>query len=262
MEMGGLRTLGLMLWLCTLSADRIDPTATGDVNAEAETPAVRMALTAFKVDDERLELSYKIVNGSDHDVWVCEGLGVTRGGGAYSPVDHEVYMASDARTLVIRKRLEVPMLFLGELLRHGGVYTRLSPGQERAYSLSFAIPVKPRRILASLGPDVTHARRLVMEVGFYDEDLREKIRRILEIAEKLRCTALSFQEIGIENYDLYECYFGGLEVSREFGGLSGFDDAWPEGSEEITIPRLWPGVLLGESFLAIVVDGVFIPYTR
>ena len=259
--MGGLRTLALMLWLCSLLADRIGPAGTDNMSAEAEAPAVRMALTAFTVDNESLELSYKIVNGSDHDVWVCEGLGLSRAHGPYNPVDHEVYMADDARTLVIRKRLEVPMLFHGELLRHGGLYVRLSPGQERAYSLSFAVPVKPRRILASFGPDVTHATRLVLEVGFYDEDLWEKIRRILEIADELNCTDI-LRELKVGYMDLYDRYFGGLQVSREFGGLSGFDDAWPEGSEQITVPRLWPSVPLGESSLTIVVDGVFIPYSR
>ena len=34
--MGGLRTLALMLWLCSLLADRISPAGTDNMSAEAE----------------------------------------------------------------------------------------------------------------------------------------------------------------------------------------------------------------------------------
>ena len=260
--MGGLRTLALMLWLCSLLADRISPAGTGDVTTDVETPAVTMVLTAFSVDDESLELSYKVMNGSDHDVWICEDLHVSKAHGPYNPKGHEVYMGGDARTLVIRKRLEVPLYIYGELLSRKVRYVRLSPGQERTWTLSLEVPVKPRTVFSSRGADATCAKRVVLEIGFYDEDLPGKIRRILDVADKLECAPTLPSEIGVAPlYDTYLYYFPGLRLSSVFGGLSGFSSVWQPGSEQIDIPHLWP-VTLGESCLQVELDGVFIPYAR
>jgi hypothetical protein len=122
------------------------------------------------------------------------------------------------------------------------------------------VPVQPYYILsAGWARTLEYVTRLAVEVGFYEGDLPGMIRHICEISEKLNCTMLTLDEIGVENAELYEAYFGGLRVSAEFGGLTGFDQAYEPASGQISIPHMWP-VRLGERSLQIEIDGVLLPY--
>jgi len=53
------------------------------------------------VNDTKLELSYKIKNNTDHDVWICDSVNAGR------TFNIDVYLAEDAQTLVIMKRIDV-----------------------------------------------------------------------------------------------------------------------------------------------------------
>jgi hypothetical protein len=122
--------------------------------------------------------------------------------------------------------------------------------------VSLTVPVEPCRVYATeLASSLLHARRLVLEIGFYDEDLPKLIRDILEIAEKLNC--LEYSE---HTTDLFMYYFKGAWIAQLFGGLTGFEEnRYKEGNEEINIPYTRQQ-LSGEQVLRIEVDGVNIPY--
>ena len=64
--------------------------AFSDVLADEQNSDVSMTITKFHVDDQTLELGWKIVNNSDHDVWVCDSIDTHPG----FP-DFEVFMARD-----------------------------------------------------------------------------------------------------------------------------------------------------------------------
>jgi hypothetical protein len=103
-----------------------------------------------------------------------------------------------------------------------------------------------------------HAGRLVLEIGFYNEDLPKLIRDILEMTEKLNCARLEFSEYETA---FFMRYFKGIYIAhRHFGGLSSFEEyTYQEGNEEINIPYTRQN-LIGEQVLRIEVDGVHVPY--
>ena len=231
----------------------------GDLTDQNEVAAVMIVLTKLEITHQTLELGYKLKNTSDHDVWLCDSLDI---GPPPSPpivVAYEAYLAEDAETLLIRRRFDVPEEGIKELAVLQSRYIRLCPGQERAESLSLAVPVSPQLVLAVDKAQAEYATRLTIEIGYYDEDLPGLIRRILEVAEKLKCTKLLYTDIGIENIEIFQHYFAGLVISSAFGGLSGFNESQKDMSEQILIPYMGP-VLSRERALQLVVDGLYIPY--
>jgi hypothetical protein len=170
-----------------------------------------------------------------------------------------VYLSEDEQSLMIRRRLDVPtnMYFNASPV---GRYVLLRSEQERTESVSLFVPVGSRPLFANRLETSVHARHLVLEIGFYNEDLPGMIRDILEMAEKLNCTSFA---IGDDTRDFFIRYFKGIWIARMFGGLSGFERfAYKEGSEEIeiTYSRYSRQNFNDEQVLRIEVDGVNIPY--
>ena len=225
-----------------------------DVTDQNDVDTVIIALTRLDVNDTKLELSYKIKNNTDHDVWICDNVSI------YTKRDFEVYLSEDEQSLLIRRRLDVPTTLSLAACPYGR-YVLLHPGQERTESVSLEVPVAPRRVFASAQATSDHARRLVLEIGFYNEDLPGMIRDILEIAEKLNCVRLESYFENEYTTALYMRYFKGIWIAHQlFGGLSQFEKyTYKEGSEEIEIPYTWQE-FNGEQVLRIKVDGVHIPY--
>jgi hypothetical protein len=246
-----IESLILALTLCVFSLMFAQSETGGDPN-NVEEKIVTIELTKLDVNDTTLELSYKIKNNTDHEVWICDDVDVY-----LASIDFEVYLSEDEQTLLIRKRLDVPTdVEWGSC--PNGHYVLLRSGQERTESLSLAVPVHPRRLFASGEAVSDHARRLVLEIGFYNEDLPGMIRDILEMAEKLNCARLESSEY---RTPFFIRYFKGIWIAHQlFGGLSGFEEyTYKEGSEEINIPYTWQN-FGGEQVLRIEVDGVYIPY--
>ncbi|MHC4511343.1 MAG: Hint domain-containing protein [Planctomycetota bacterium] len=238
--------LGMCVFLASFTAAQ----APKDVN-DPQGPGVTMALTRLDVNDTNLELSYKIKNNTDHNVWICDNVDV------HTTVDFEAYLAEDEQSLLIRRRLDVPTAWEWSFSPDGR-YVLLRPGRERNESLSFDVPVKPQRVFASKLATSDHARRLVLEIGFYKEDLPTLIRDIIAITEKLNCAPIKPSE---HEAAILRRYFKGLWIgSTLFGGLSSFEKyTYQEGNEEIEIPYTWQK-FSGEQVLRIEVDGVNIPY--
>ena len=223
-----------------------------DVVDQNDVNSVTIALTRLDVNDTKLELSYKIKNNTDADVWVCDDVSV------WSTMNFEVYLSEDEQTLMIRKRLDVPTTVYFVVPPYGR-YVLLRSDQERTESVSLDVPVGPGPLFASRLGTPDHARRLVLEIGFYDEDLPKLIRDILEMAEEVDCAPL---KLNSQKYSatFYARYFKGAWIAQLFGGLSGFEEnTYKEGSEEINIPYTRQQ-LSGEQVLRIEVDGVHIPY--
>ena len=97
--------------------------------------------------------------------------------------------------------------------------------------------------------------RLVLEIGYYNEDLPELIRSILEVAEKLDCTGFDSKEA--YSSDIFKRYFKGLLISHQFGPLSRFNEEHKDVSEEF-ITSVTFG-FLGEGVLKIAAEDVSIP---
>jgi len=210
-----------------------------------------IALTKLDVNDTNLKLSYKIKNNTDHNVWICDDVSVR------TTVDFEVYLSEDEQSLLIRRRLDVPTAWVWTI-NPCGRYVILPSGQERTESVSLPVPIEPHRVFASKLAISDRARRLVLEIGFYNEDLPTLIRDIIEITEKLNCEPIEPNE---HESNLIMRYFKGLWIGESlFGGMSDFEKyTYQEGNKEIKIPYTWQN-FGGEQILRIEVDGVHIPY--
>lgn len=227
-----------------------------DVNEpnDSQDSDVSISLTHFEVTDANLELAWKIKNDTDHDVWICDTINADNP----SYKQFEVYMPEDEQTLLIRKRLDVPTVLVWASHPRGR-YVLFRSGQELNESLSLDVPVQHKYGFASEQATSDHARRLVLEIGFYNEDLPGLIRELIEVVEKLNCASLEPQEYMTP---LFIHYFKGIWIVNKFfgGGLSNFEE-WlsQQGNEEIRIPYTWQN-LGSEQVLRIEVDGVHIPY--
>jgi len=219
----------------------------GDLTDQNEVAAVMIVLTKLEITHQTLELGYKLKNTSDHDVWLCDTLNDL--GARF-----EAYLAEDAHTLVIRRRLDVPAQVLWPFIPQGR-YVRLRAGHERTESLSLTVPVHPHIVYAGGGANAEYATRLVLEIGFYNEDLPGLIRSIIEVAERLGCAPPTVKDY---DSDIMRRYFSGLLIYGRFGGLSHFDKFHKDVSEEFL--TAYTDRLLGEQVLRIAVENLYIPY--
>jgi len=217
----------------------------GDNPDVEEETGVTIELTKLDVNDTNLELQYKIKNGTDHDVWICDNVNKIAN-------PFEVFLAKDAQTLVLRKRLDVPSSKIWHT-QPTGLYVRLRPGEDLFESLSLNLPVQSSFVFASQGRTLVtqNARFLSLEIGFYDEDLPGLILSIIQEADKfsdLKCFAATA---------MTKEYFRGLLVRNRMGTLPSITEAHSKG--QVFICYSWQA-LTGEKVLRIVVDGVSIPY--
>lgn len=242
--------LMLALTLCVFSPRHAQADNTNDQNSD-EGRVVTIELTKLDVNDTILKLSWKIKNNTDHDIWICDDVSV------FDKHDFEVYLSEDNRSLLIRRRLDVPTIVEWVQWPYGR-YVLLRSGQERSESLSLDVPIHPLRLFANGLANSNYARCLVLEIGFYNEDLPKLIREILEMAEKLNCTRLEPSEYTTA---FFMRYFKGIWIAHKlFGGLSDFEKyVYKDGDEEIEIPYTQQN-FGGEQVLRIEVDGVYIPY--
>jgi hypothetical protein len=212
-----------------------------DAGAKRKSGVEIIALTEPDVTDKRLELRYEIKNGSDEAVWVCDSVDT------YEGLRFEAYLTNDGQTLLIRRRHDVPISLFRDL--PCGRYVCLGAGDSRTESLFLSVPVYLRGVFSSgaLPQGTVYARRLVLEIGFYAEDLPRMVRGILEKAEK----------VSDENTDKNLAL-----VNENIGGLLYFNES-NEGlrhrDEQVLIPYTHQG-LRGEQVLRVTVDGLLIPY--
>ena len=219
-----------------------------DFTDQNDVDSVIIALTRLDVNDTTLELSYKIKNNTDHDVWICDSVNTGR------TFNIDVYLAEDAKTLVIMKRIGIVSEFWSIDRYRSSRSVRLRPAQEYSESLSLDVPVGPSVMYVDKRANAEFASRLAIEIGFYNEDVLKRIRSIIEVAERFNYT-----NVRVPDYDsdIIRSYFKGLLIARTFGGLSRFDEVYADVGE-LLIGPLYD--FFGEQVLRIEVDGVHIPY--
>lgn len=253
--MNRMKCLIMALTLCVLLAMSPEAESDEDPGDEEET-TVTIALTKLDVNDTTLELSWKIKNNTDYDVWICDSLSPEY------PSFYEYFLDKDGKTLVLRRRSDLPirqeLTMKYPPLRSR--YVRLRSGQEKTETVSLAIPVRSYRISTGESANAEYARRLALEIGFYDEDLPGLILHIVEIAEKLNYDF----NVGFPDFhdlEIVDRFFGGWSITNGFKNLLGFSESVMSASVdgEFTIHYMGP-VLNGEQTLCITIDGVSIPY--
>jgi hypothetical protein len=167
--MDSLVSLSLMLLIRGLSMELAGSDGPSPTNQVGTGATAMIALTALDVNDQTLTLRYKIINRSDRDIWICEGVGVA---GEPGTLYSDVYVDPDGRTLVIARRIEVPMQ--REYVRppdFEGRYVRVRPEQEQIQSLALSVPIKRYGFFTLAGPDVDYATRLLLKIGCFDKDI-------------------------------------------------------------------------------------------
>jgi hypothetical protein len=243
-------SLILTLTLCVLLARCIQAESVADPNNNEE-KVVTIELTKLDVNDTTIELSYKITNNTYHDVWICDSIDTRM------TFNFEVFLAEDAQTLVIRRRLNVPAYVAWRRGSPSGRYICLRPGEDRPESLSLNLPVESRSVYGGVGPTTVKkcAKGLSLEIGFYDENLPGLVCSILQVAEKFSGTIDADFVIAKE-------YFRGVLVRGSMMGLLSYYEKFSEdpcSEGQVLIPYN-NQFLTGEKVLRIKVDGVSIPY--
>ena len=205
----------------------------------SDAPTIRVS--CFDLSDRLLKLSYVIRNASNRDIWILSGDDYTSAGA-------EVFMDEDDQTLVIRERLDLPMMYTS-LHNLNGRYVLLRPGHTRAESVTLAVPVHPQYLFWP-GPKsdaLEHARRLVIEIGYHAGDLPGMVRGILESTDTIGNGASNRYDKLVHNY-----FRSSLDFNRA-NEILGHRD------EEVLIPYT-DQELKGEQILRAAVKDVRIPY--
>jgi hypothetical protein len=220
-----------------------------DSAGTSEEATVTLELTRLVVTGSSLELTYTIRNGLDRDVWICSEAGA---------IPYEMYLTQDKQTLLIRKRLDVPSSMIWRTSPHPGTYVRLKTGAIRPESLVIDLPAKQQSTYASIGGEVVtqRASRLVLEIGYYDEDLPALIRGICAVADQLSGKGW---ELGYGlGTDALKTYFRGLIVRGNFVGSDVLKDE-PYTKDYLSV-QYSGQALTGEKVLRLETKGVSIPY--
>jgi hypothetical protein len=243
----------LALCIVLIGDIQSDETETSD----GEETSVVIKLIKLDMNDQTLELHWKIKNSSDHNVWICDSIDTHPG----FP-DFEVFMDGNNQTLVIRRRFDLPVaVTLDGFLK--GRYMRLRSGEERVESLTLHMPASLERYFEAEIGRAEYARSLALEIGFYDEDLRELILNIVGVAEKLNCADPIIPPLDIDDIGIRDHYFAGLIIARTFNSKNWpyFKETVEGGGEEILIPHMGQ-IFKAEQVLKIRLDGVSIPYSQ
>jgi hypothetical protein len=242
--------LVMVLALCFPLA-RCTGAESGNVMTAEEDAIVKLVLTKLVVDEKNFEMGWKIINNSDHDVWICDSA-------------TDWFMNRDNETLVIRMRYNISNKgVIWEIPPHPRFYySRLHPGEQKVKSITLPLPVKPDALFETSRGNAEHARRVALEIGYYDEDLRTLILEIVNVAEKLGCDASAISFWTPEStQEVYHRFFGGVLIAQLFNSPTAkyFSDSVTSGGDEIIVPYFHQA-LHGEQVLSLEVDNVSIPY--
>lgn len=202
----------LLLSLCTLSGKHMKSETPNGMVANCAGRAMTIIVHKLEVEQETLSLDFDIRNNSENDVWLCRSI--------YGMSGFEVFLDEDGRTLMLRRRLDAPTNRTSYAQIYGR-YVRLRPGETHRESVSLNLPVGPDALFADVlpGEGPQELKRLVLEVGFYAEDLPGLVRGILLEAARFSATSEAV------NPEIVGRYFSGFLLETEFGGLAGFENS-------------------------------------
>ncbi len=235
------------LSFCIFSETQAQAESDAGANNKADAPTI--SVTNLNITDKNLKLSYEIRNTSKRDIWILVGIG-----GIYASYDEsaEAFLDEDGRTLLIRRRLDIPPNPRLPFPAYDGRYVRMRPGQIQAESISLPIPIhfflKSERGIQG----VEYATGLTIEIGYYSGDLPEFVRGILREAEKIPRTKPVVYPIFPTT--LIE-FFGDLGLLT----FNQFNESLRSRDDEVLIPYT-NQMLKGEHVLRVMVDDLRIPY--
>ena len=250
-----------VLSICVLAATYTQAESSNEPDGKVDT-SVKIVLNKFEVTDTNLELSWKIVNNTDHEIWICQSLHPTPESSVF-----EKYLDKDNKTLVMSRRFFVTvsenLLYKFPPIRSR--YVRLSPGQEKVESVLYELSIQPNPFSTAAHESVTiasakFAERLSLEIGYFDENLPEMILKIVELADHFECNLGN----GLPNpgdpkdSEIDIRFFGGRGIAGAFQRATGWADEITSGDEEISM--FYFGPHMGEKILRLTVDDVYIPY--
>ncbi len=138
-------------------------------NPDSNVPATAPTITVTGVDvrDNHFKLDYKVENGSQRDIWICDAMDSIQWGAP----DFEAVLSKDGRTFTIRKRTGLPW----ELYREPiwARYVRLRAGKSLSGSLVIPRPAPMQVVVSSSGPwkKSDSIRHVALEIGYYEGDL-------------------------------------------------------------------------------------------
>ena len=204
---------------------------------------VTITLTELKVAEKTIEIRYKIMNSSDHDIWLCDEINVQSG--------FEHYLGDDRETLRVRRQLGVPFRGVNRE-QPFGQYVRLRPHECRTESVLLRLPVHSGAIFnvgaldRVIGGSLT-VKRLTLEIGFYNGNLPETV---LDLTKGLRELVPGVHRAYPSN------------AAEWFGGLRAFferNEPLRDREERVVIP--WTNQAFeGEQVVQMVVDGLSVPW--
>ncbi len=224
-----------------------------DIGDSKEFSGVKIAMTTVDVNDTKLEVVWKIRNDTDHDVWVCDNI--TPGG----PSGFDVVPAQDGRTLLLRRRFDLRGRINWE---HSpwARYIRLGSGIEKTERIELNLPIRPYAMFDGPHEHGAHAEHLVLEIGYYNEDLPGMILHVVEVAEKVS-PDIDVRDLTLGDFDVLDRFFPGCQVALTFNHDERFRTSVMSADDEVTIPYMRQ-VLPGEHVLRAAIADVSIHYAE
>jgi len=216
-----------------------------DWDVTREWSEITIAPKGLNVGAKSFELRYEIKNGSDKDIWICNEVDID------NSCHFEAYLAEDRQTLVLRRRLDVPIVGIFREQPRGR-YMRLRAGQSRTESLLLSLPVRRITVFNSRGHTnyTVYVKRLALEIGYYRGDLPAMVLHLLEGAEE------AIREGRNNNLASLRKYLGSVSDFNAANEDLNFGDR----DEHVVIP--WSDQTLeGERLLQLGLDGFRIPYS-
>jgi hypothetical protein len=236
--------LAVALLVCILPEIYAQTGSAASANKEG---APTITVTMLDINDKTLNLSWEIKNDSAQDAWILMGL-------RKSDASCSAFMDKDDQTLLIRRRLDVPAnAKLASFPTCNGRYVRVRAGQTLSESVSLEIPVYREyglEIVPRKAQGLEYAKRLTIEIGYYNGDLADMIHRILEKDEK--------NPRIIPAADPYYTN----SISGWFKGFIGFNnlnELVRSRDDEILIPYT-SQAFTSEQILRVTKDNMHIPY--
>lgn len=135
------------------------------------------------IADDRVQVSYAILNQSSVDLWVCDDVDVN------SPIDFEAVVDLEGYALFVRLRLGLELGWWRSKPPEAR-YICIGPNESYRGLIWMTLPVRQQPVFTSRSAhhpeEVKRAHRIVLEVGYFAGDLPHRIEGFLRQAKKAR----------------------------------------------------------------------------
>ncbi len=148
-----------------------------DKDQPEEVKADMLRIKSLHISDTRLNLEYEIKNTLPHDIWVCDDI--------HAYYDLRVETKVEEEQLLIKLRsFDVPhgILLESPILAK---YRRVKPNEIYKSSIGLILPIRSESPISEKHSDrdakiTKEIRRIVLEIGFYEEGLFTKVSDSVE----------------------------------------------------------------------------------